>query len=199
MTTLAPKVCCQRRYSDRINPSIEECSCVKKHSVPAQLGCQRQSQAHSVDKPIVSGFVHIFFKRRLKSPEAVSTSLIVQIQHPELSLTCRMPCKVPRNSSRQAGSRTKFVVPNPSHDSTLGDVGYRDQKGSWRKIVNLLDTESCELLGIKSLRLARGSPQYVSQAPHAPLGQPFVYTDPGASHRLLSPDELARYLQIRLS
>ena len=104
-----------------------------------------------------------------------------------------MSRKHPRMPSSNTGARTKFLSHNPSHHSTLGDVGYVDDKGSWRKLVNVLDTESCEAIGIKSLRLARGLPQYITQARHAPFEEPIIHIDNEASHKLLTPIEAARY------
>ena len=110
-----------------------------------------------------------------------------------------MPSKIQRNHSVQnAVPHVNFLSHNPSQSSTLGDVGFIDDKGTWRKVVNILDSESCKELGIKSLQLARGQPQYITQAKRTPFDEPIVDLYNGESHKLYRPEEIGRYKPKRI-
>lgn len=51
---------------------------------------------------------------------------------------------------------------NPSPNSRLGDIGYVDHTGTWRRVVNALDATSCDQLGIKPLRLQGLASEYIT-------------------------------------
>jgi hypothetical protein len=82
---------------------------------------------------------------------------------------------VPRGSNRiwdrgMATTKEKqdFYVPypaqNPSPNSRLGDIGYLDHTGTWRRVVNLLDSTSCDQLGNKPLRSMQGlASEYITE------------------------------------
>jgi len=53
---------------------------------------------------------------------------------------------------------------NPSPNSRLGDIGYLGDTGTWRRVVNVLDSTSCDQLGIKPLRSMQGlASEYITE------------------------------------
>lgn len=87
----------------------------------------------------------------------------------------------------------KNLTHNPSPGSRLGDVGYVDEAGNWRRVLNILDKSSCEPLGISCLRLARGLPQYITQRKYVPFDQPVIQLYSGGGFQVLTGEDLARY------
>jgi hypothetical protein len=91
------------------------------------------------------------------------------------------------------GRGIKNLTHNPSSNSRLGDIGYVDETGSWRRIVNILDQTSCDPLRIKCLLLARGIPQYITQTKYIPFDEPVIELYNGGGCQIVTGDELARY------
>jgi hypothetical protein len=87
----------------------------------------------------------------------------------------------------------KNLTHNPSPGSRLGDIGYVDEAGNWRRVVNILDEASCEPLGINCLRLARGLPQYITQRKHVPFDEPVIQLYSTGGCQILTGEDLARY------
>jgi hypothetical protein len=49
-------------------------------------------------------------------------------------------------------SSIKFVSDWPVIGSRLGDIGFLDHSGTWRKVLNILDEGECRANGIQHLR-----------------------------------------------
>lgn len=45
------------------------------------------------------------------------------------------------------------LIIDPTINSILGDIGYIDKDGKWRKIVNIFNKKDCNFLSIKSLKI----------------------------------------------
>jgi serine/threonine protein kinase len=69
-------------------------------------------------------------------------------------------------------------------NSRLGDMGYVDEKGAWRRMVNIVDPSSCERLGI-----IQNLP--ISESLH------IVQTSPQSGHATLSVLEKSSYARFR--
>lgn len=85
----------------------------------------------------------------------------------------RSNTKMP-NKSKASNSEVPNLGRNPSPISRLCDIGYVDRTGSWRRVVNILDTSSCKQLGLKALRLERPFKEYVAPDRHLYLTEPVV-------------------------
>lgn len=88
-------------------------------------------------------------------------------------------------------SDIKYLSHSPSRESRLGDIGYVDERGNWRKILNIFDQESCRQLGIKTLRLERSLSQYITQTKYSRSATPIVKLYNGGKCRFLDRKELA--------
>src|SRR5438045_6530904 len=50
-------------------------------------------------------------------------------------------------------ARIKFAANWPTATSRLGDIGYIDNSGIWRTVLNVLDSDQCRADGVEPLRL----------------------------------------------
>ena len=84
---------------------------------------------------------------------------------------------------------------NPSPIPRLGDIGYLDQTGSWRRLVNILDASSCKQVGLKSLRLERPLKEYVALERQVYMTEPVVQLSGSGSafHLFTTGKEMAKY------
>jgi hypothetical protein len=78
---------------------------------------------------------------------------------------------------------------NPSPNSRIGDIGYVDQAGSWRRVLNCLDSKSCGQLGLKALRLAQPTARYITSARQIYMTEPVVKLDGAGSVQQVSTGE----------
>ncbi len=95
--------------------------------------------------------------------------------------------------SRKDGGLDESEIPNlghnPSPNSRLGDVGYVDQAGSWRCVVNCLDSKSCDQLGVKALRLAQPKARYITPSRKLYMTEPVVQLTGSGSFQQLNTGE----------
>lgn len=99
--------------------------------------------------------------------------------------------------SRKDGGFGEPDIPNlghnPSPNSRIGDLGYVDQAGSWRRVLNCLDPKSCDQLGLKALRLAQPTAQYIMPTRQIYMTEPVVQlSGPGSFQQLNTGEALAK-------
>jgi hypothetical protein len=70
---------------------------------------------------------------------------------------------------------------DPSPESNLGDIGYVDGGGRWRRVINLLDRTACSQLGIMPLQAARAT---VTPAVHMHMTEHMPQIPPAPSREL---------------
>src|SRR4051794_28333977 len=75
---------------------------------------------------------------------------------------------------------------NPSPNSRLGDLGYVDEAGSWRCVVNFLDSKSCHQLGVKALGLAQPKARYLTHSRELYMAEPVVQLTGSGSFQQLT-------------
>jgi hypothetical protein len=84
---------------------------------------------------------------------------------------------------------------DPSTTSRLGDIGFFDKNGSWRRIFNILDQESADPFGIATLTLPKPASEYVEQTEGSAVDEPLIQLDSGGSYKLLTAEEVQLYAE----
>src|SRR5208282_4696844 len=88
----------------------------------------------------------------------------------------------------------KFVPNWPTITSRLGDIGYIDNAGTWRSVLNILDEGQCRPHGIEPLRLSHQKSEYVTQFKFNDSRDcPVVSVSSGWECSFLSEAELRRF------
>ena len=91
-------------------------------------------------------------------------------------------------------SRIKFAPNWPTVASRLGDIGYIDNSGSWRAVLNLLDSDQCRAYGIEALRLSHDKSEYITQVEFRNSPEhPFVRVSGGWNFSLITDAELQTF------
>ena len=83
------------------------------------------------------------------------------------------------------------VSHQPTQSSRLGDVGYVDKGGTWRRVVNIVEPITCEKLGMEAVSLSHVRTKYVTERKHAYLDKPLINLREGGSCDVLTPEQLA--------
>jgi hypothetical protein len=83
------------------------------------------------------------------------------------------------------------VSHQPTQSSRLGDVGYVDEGGTWRRVVNIVEPITCERLGMKAASLSHDRTNYVTERKHAHLDKPLINLLEGGSYDVVTPGQLA--------
>ena len=91
-------------------------------------------------------------------------------------------------------SRIKFAPNWPSVTSRLGDIGYIDNSGIWRTVLNVLDSDQCRAHGVEPLRLSHEKSEYITRVKfrNSP-DHPFVRVSGGWKFSLITDSELQRF------
>jgi hypothetical protein len=77
--------------------------------------------------------------------------------------------------------------------SRLGDVGYLDDSGRWRTVLNMFDVLTCNKIGIVAIKRTHDLSKYITQRKHEPFGVPVVKLFQGGDFDILTPEELVQY------
>lgn len=83
---------------------------------------------------------------------------------------------------------------NPSQTERLGDIGFVDNSGRWRRVLNIADTFTCEKLGIQAIQRTHELKEYVMQRPRNRCNELYVKVSPGGSYQILTPTQLCQYV-----
>jgi hypothetical protein len=90
----------------------------------------------------------------------------------------------------------KFVPNWPTVTSRLGDVGYLDNSGIWRSVLNILDEDRCHAHSIDPLQLSRPKSEYITKIKFNNSSQdPIIRVSSGWGCSFLSAAELDRFLK----
>jgi len=91
-------------------------------------------------------------------------------------------------------ARIKFAPNWPSVTSRLGDIGYIDNSGSWRTVLNVLNSDQCHAHGIEPLLLSHDRSEYITQVSFKNSPEhPFVRVSNGWTFSLITDIELQRF------
>ena len=90
----------------------------------------------------------------------------------------------------------QHISHDPSQTSRLGDLGYVDEKGRWRQVVNIADSHTCQKYRMKALQRTHNLEAYITEKPHIPYNEPFVRVSPGNDFQILEPDKSAKFVYI---
>lgn len=85
---------------------------------------------------------------------------------------------------------------NPLQISRLGDLGYVDDSGRWRTVVNIVDESTCQKLGMQAIQRTDKLEKYITQRKYEPFDKPFVQLLQGGEYQILTPDQLAQYVYV---
>jgi hypothetical protein len=78
--------------------------------------------------------------------------------------------------------------------SRLGDIGYIDNSGSWRTVLNVLDGDQCRAHGIEALRLSHKLSEYITQVKFRNSPEhPIVKVSGGWNFSPITEAELQRF------
>jgi hypothetical protein len=88
-------------------------------------------------------------------------------------------------------SRIQSVPSWPTATSRIGDIGYLDQNGTWQKLINVFDAQSCRTFNVHSLFLPRPLAEYISETLfHSRSDGPLIKLSKGWTCGFLTTDEL---------
>lgn len=87
----------------------------------------------------------------------------------------------------------KCLSHNPMQGSRLGDLGYLDDSGRWRVVLNIFDGLTCQKFGIAAIQRTHDLSKYITEKNHEPFGVPVVKLFQGGTFEILAPDQLAQY------
>lgn len=94
-------------------------------------------------------------------------------------------------------SAVKYVPNWPTVTSRLGDIGYIDNSGTWRSVLNILDDVQCRAHGIEALRLSHEKSEYITQSKFNDSRYcPVIRVSSGWECSSLTHAELQRYLVV---
>ena len=85
---------------------------------------------------------------------------------------------------------------NPLQTSRLGDLGYVDESGRWRTVVNIVDDPICQKFGMQAIQITHNLENYITERKHEPFDVPFVRLFQGGNYQILTPDQLAQYVSL---
>jgi hypothetical protein len=91
-------------------------------------------------------------------------------------------------------SEIRFLSLFPSNNSRLGDIGFTDEQGSWQRILNVLETDSCHSCGLSPLTLSHARQHYITQARYGNSFEPYVKIPDGWEWEVLDHTALQRYV-----
>lgn len=84
-----------------------------------------------------------------------------------------------------------IVSTDPGTESRLGEWGYIDQAGRWRKICNIFDLQSCLAINARPIQLSRPIAEYKTEKQDKPFGDPFVILSTESYWQTMDPEILA--------
>jgi hypothetical protein len=87
-------------------------------------------------------------------------------------------------------SSIKFVSDWPVIGSRLGDIGFIDHSGTWRKVFNVLDEVECRANGIQHLQTNETAPLFSRVPLDISTEQPLVKVSHGWVFNFLNTAEL---------
>lgn len=87
----------------------------------------------------------------------------------------------------------KFLSFFPSVDSRLGDIGFTDEGGTWQRILNITDEESCRKVEVEPLKLSRARQHYITQVRYGHSQDPFVKIPEGWESDVLGKVTLEKF------
>jgi hypothetical protein len=90
----------------------------------------------------------------------------------------------------------QHISHDPSQTPRLGDLGYVDEKGRWRQVVNIADSRTCQKYRMKALQMTHDLEAYITEKPYIPHNEPFVRVSPGNDFQMLEPEKLAKFVHI---
>jgi hypothetical protein len=97
-------------------------------------------------------------------------------------------------------SDIKFIPNWPTITSRLGDIGYIDNSGTWRSVLNILDNSQCRAYGIEPLCLSHQKSEYITQFKfNDSRGFPVVRVSSGWECSSLNDAELQRFTAFNVS
>jgi hypothetical protein len=85
---------------------------------------------------------------------------------------------------------------NPLQTSRLGDLGYVDEGGRWRTVVNIVDEPICQKFGMQAIQISHSLENYITEKKYEPFDVPFVRLLQGGNYQILTPDQLAQYVSV---
>ena|ERR1700676_30801 len=97
------------------------------------------------------------------------------------------------SSSRNSPSEMKFISFFPSVNSRLADIGFTDEAGTWHRILNITDGESCRNVGVEPLKLSKARQHYITQVRYGHSQDAFVKTPEGWESDVLSKVSLEKF------
>ena len=91
-------------------------------------------------------------------------------------------------------SAIKYVPNWPTVTSRLGDIGYIDNSGGWRSVLDVFDAGQCRAHGIEPLRLSHEKSEYITQFKfNHSMHYPVVRVSSGWECSSLNSAELQRF------
>ena len=103
------------------------------------------------------------------------------------------PSLTPNESDQADDIKCLSYNPNPQ-TSWLGDVGYLDDSGVWRRILNVVDESTCHKYGVKAVQRTHKLEQYIIERKQGNISEPVVRIFGGGGYQVLAPDQLASYI-----
>ena len=89
-----------------------------------------------------------------------------------------------------------YLSHNPLQSSRLGDLGYVDEGGRWRTVANIVDEHTCQKIGMQAIQRTHNLENYITQRKYEPFDTPFVQLVQGGKYQILTPDQLAQYIDV---
>jgi hypothetical protein len=87
-------------------------------------------------------------------------------------------------------TRMECVTQQPTQSTRLGDVGYVDKGGTWRRVVNIIEPITCEKVGMKAASLSHDRTKYVTERKHAHIDEPLIKFLERGKYEVLTPEQL---------
>lgn len=100
-----------------------------------------------------------------------------------------------RRTTQSLGPSLRWLSVDPITNSRLGDIGFIDAKGTWKRVLNIFDQGGCERAGMNPLRLAKDVSMCVvrREASNTIFKEPVIQLSPGGKYQLINLKDPDRY------